>query len=266
MFVHLYGNATDHDLHDPRMANQGYLMNPRKLIIATPVYGHPDTATVHAGYHREVRKLERAGAVLVPMEMLYADDIARARSRCVRFALGQDFDWLMFWDSDVVPSDDTIIPRMIELAEHDAHAWIGAPYPRKRIPTLYPYRPIDPEGGRLEIVRDCIEVAGLAIGFTLIHRTCLAQMVERYREELWYSDWTTTEHTETVGIFNFLTTDTTDRNGHRWREMLGEDYAGCHRWRAMGGKVQMYVGQGSPVAHVGDYVFRGRVEEIGQCL
>ncbi len=240
-------------------------MNPTRLIIATPTDGAPPFATVTWGYHNAVRQLERAGANVIPSQVSFADDLARARSRCVWHALQKDFDWLLFWDDDVVPANTQIVPDMIEAAKLGGHHWLGAPYPRKRIPASFPYKPL---GSRTEVIRDCAEVELLAIGFTLISRECLASMVAFYAEEEWFTDGHDAGNVhETVGIFKQVTTPTrTMPDGRRFRELLSEDYSACYRWRAMGGRVQMYVGPGSPVAHVGMHSFEAGADQLGNAV
>jgi hypothetical protein len=217
------------------------------------------------GYHVAVRQLERSGAVILPAELCFSDDLARARSRCVRVALERDdWDWLLFWDDDVVPADTSIVPRMIARADADRHDWIGAPYPRKRIPAQFPYKPLASsiDNGRIIVVNDCIEVELLAIGFTLIRRRSLAMMVMNYSDE-WFTDsHERGEVKETIGIFRQIMTPITHVNGRRFRELYSEDYSACYRWRQMGGKVQMFVGDGAPLAHVGGHVFLGAREDI----
>lgn len=240
------------------------MSDPTRLIIATPTDGAPPFATVTWGYHNAVRQLERAGANIIPSEVCFADDLARARSRCVWWALQRDFDWLLFWDDDVVPKDTGIIPDMIDAAVRGRHSWLGAPYPRKRIPAAFPYKPL-PGATRMPVVDGCVEVELLAIGFTLISRECLALMVGHYREADWFTDGHDADNPhETVGIFKQVTTATVTRpDGSRFRELYSEDYSACSRWRAMAGRIQMYVGPGSPVAHVGMHSFEGMPSELG---
>lgn len=238
------------------------MTDPTRLVIATPTDGAPPFASVTWGYHNAVRQLERAGANIIPSEVCFSDDLARARSRCVWWALQRPFDWLLFWDDDVVPKDTKIVPDMIAAAENGGHDWLGAPYPRKRIPAAFPYKPLQ---SQTEVVDECAEVELLAIGFTLISQRCLALMVDHYREEDWFTDGHDAANPhETVGIFKQVTTDTITRpDGTRFRELYSEDYSACYRWRAMGGQIQMYVGPGSPVAHVGMHSFEGLPSELG---
>lgn len=245
----------------------GDMTTPR-ILIATPVDGSPETAVVTHGYHHAVRQLERSGAVVMPSTLSFSDDLARARSRAVWWALQADsWDYVLFWDDDVCPADTQIVPRMIARAEEDGYDVIGAPYPRKRIPAQFPYRPLPASLGQgsLDVVRDCVEVEALAFGFMLTSRKCLKSMVEYYKD-----DWFTDNHDQyrphnTVAIFRQVMTDTSVLpDGTLTRDLLSEDYSFCHRWRAMGGKVMMYVGEGAPLRHIGGYAYHGERQDLGR--
>ncbi len=247
-------------------------MNPARVIIATPTDGAPPTAMVTHAYHCAVRQLERGGAVVIPAEICFSDDLARARSRCVWYALTKpDWNWLLFWDDDVAPKDPSLVPRMIARAQADGHDILAAPYPRKRIPAQFPYKPM-PEAlatGNIQVHNDCVEVEMIAIGFCLISRSCLERMTAHYAHE-WFTDvHDETNVHETVALFKQVHTDETtipDGKGGtmRFRELYSEDYSFMHRWRAMGGKVQMYVGAATPLAHVGGHAYTGGRDELGR--
>lgn len=244
-------------------------MNPARILIATPLDGTPETAHVSYAFHRAVAQLERAGAVVVPSQLMFADDLARGRSRCVWHALqrAQEWDWILWFDEDVVVRDATIVPRMIKCAEEDGHLVIGAPYPRKRIEAMFPYKPMQAQldAGKIEVVRDCVDVEFLAFGFMLTHRKCLEKMVAHYADEWFFDSRLDGPAHETVALFRQVMTETvTLPDGRRHRDLLGEDYSFCWRWRQMGGKVQMYVGNGSPLGHVGGHVFTGEWADLGR--
>ena len=58
----------------------------------------------------------------------------------------------------------------------------------------------------------------------------------------------------TVALFQLM-----QRNG----VLLGEDVSFCHRVRDFGETVWMYLGEGSPVDHVGELTFTGEIEAFG---
>lgn len=240
-------------------------MNPRRVIIATPVDGSPNTASVSHRYHVSVRQLERAGSVVLPAELCFADDLARARSRCVHVALTKrdDWDWLLWIDDDVA-FDSQIVPRMLAIAEANEYEMIGAPYPRKRIPAQFPYKPLS---ATQAVKNDCVEVSTLAFGFVLTSRDMLATMCDAYSND-WFTDMHTGTPTEVIALFKQVHTPESkitkpDGSTMRFRELYSEDYSFCHRWRAIGGKIHMYVGEGSPLGHVGNHVFEGSKADLG---
>jgi len=247
-----------------------------KLAIATPIYGRPETASVAFGYHTAVRSLERGGAVVLGGDLLAAEDLVKARMRLAHGAMARDCDWVLWWDSDVVPKDPSIVARMLACAVRNDWEVIAAPYPRKSIPTAFPYRPSREmlgiasreADGRirvpLDVYDDCVEIDAIGFGFVLMRTSVLRRMVEHYRDELWCVDTVNGQHIEMVSLFSLLWTDPIQLpGGQRFREQLNEDYSWCVRWRRMGGRIFMYVGEGSPLAHVGSHVFQGTPAELG---
>jgi hypothetical protein len=247
------------------------MADPRRILIATPTDGHPQTAVVTYAYHQSMRQLERAGSVVIPSEIFFSDDLARARSRAIWYALQRDgWDYILWIDDDVA-FDSSIVPRMIDRAMADGHHVLGAPYPRKRIPAQFPYKPLAAQqaAGKIEIKNDCVEVELIAFGFVLTSRECLETMCDAYSNE-WFTDGhDATNIHETIGLFKQIHTDATtipDGKGStmRYRELYSEDYSFAWRWRKIGGKVMMYVGEGAPLGHVGGHVFTGTRDEIGR--
>ena len=233
-----------------------------RLLIATPVDGNARTGSVCAAYHRAVLALQRMGDT-APLSLIFNDDIVRARSQAVHFALKrEDWDYVLWIDSDTV-FDPEIVPRMLATG----HPVVGAPYPRKRIPARFPYKPLDEslQSGGFNIVRDCIEVDYLGFGFMLTSRKALQSMVDWYREE----DWYTLQHPDgdledVVGLFKQIVVPRTSPSGRKARDLLSEDYSFCHRWRAIGGKVQMYVGEGAPLGHVGLHEYTAELADLAR--
>lgn len=243
----------------------------RRILIATPTDGHPQTATVTYAYHHAVRQLERAGSVVIPSEIFFSDDLTRARSRAIWYALQREgWDWILWIDDDVA-FDSSIVPLMVDRAKADEIEVLGAPYPRKRIPAQFPYKPLASQlaAGKIDVVRDCVEVELLAFGFMLTSRECLETMCDAYSNE-WFTDGHEPGNIhETIGLFKQIHTDATtvpDGKGGtmRFRDLYSEDYSFCYRWRAIGGKVHMYVGDGSPLGHIGGHVFTGERADIGR--
>jgi hypothetical protein len=242
-----------------------------RILLATPLEGTQETAHVSFAYHTAVRHLERQGVNILPHSITFSTDVVRARSRCVDHALTEDFwDWILWWDEDVALTEQQYLARMIQRAIEDKHDVICGPYPRKRLPTVFPYRPFfaDVSARAMPIIRDCIEVEGAPAGFMLTSRACLERMVDHYRPTLWCTDLVDNAPREIVEIFMLQYSQETeilwDGQPMRYRERLSEDYSFCQLWRAMGGKVQLYVSGEAPLSHVGKYAFPGKMSDLGR--
>lgn len=242
-----------------------------RILIATPIYGRPESGTVHFGYHTAVRKLERGGAKVIG-DVATSEDLVHGRNRMTWAALNRDdWDWVLWWDSDVIVADTSIVFRMIDAAKRQDALVIAAPYPRKSIPATFPYRPMPGEmkAGKLSVKDECITVQAVGFGFTMTHRQCLESMVKRYHEEQWYRDTVAGDWVEMVNIFGLVMTETIEAENSKTkervklRELLNEDYSFSYRWGEMGGKILVYVGDGTPLGHCGQHLFEAGSHEIG---
>jgi hypothetical protein len=211
-------------------------------------------------------RLAEQGAQAIPESLFFADDLVRARSRAVSYALERKaWDWVLWWDDDVAPQDVSIVQRMVETAQRHGYDMLGAPYPRKRIPAKFPYKPIQQQS---PIVNDCVEVDLLAFGFMLTSRHCLQYMSDSY-DDIWFSD----RHDD--GPFRRIPALFSLVHGPEYvalnesgesvllRDLYSEDYSFCRRWRDIGGKVHMYVGNHTPLAHIGSCAYLGSKAELG---
>jgi hypothetical protein len=234
-----------------------------KVALATPVDGHPDDALVHLSVQQQQR---RVGNILRLDELangwVGSMDLVRARDRLARMALFEsDVTHVLNWDCDVHVEDLELINRMLETG----HDCIGAPYRRKKQKEEYPYRPLP---GDAKVENGCVEVAGLAFGFMLTSRKCLEQMWNAYLESRWYMDVSEQKDGKkmahlTVSMFDLVYSDPQPGpDGNLWRIKFSEDYSFCDSYRRIGGKVHMFVGEGSPVGHIGSHVFKGTREGL----
>lgn len=241
-------------------------MTPRILII-TPVYGMTDSASVALGYAMQREALLRLdGVTFQDPSLFYSDDLVRGRSRAACYAAEEsDATHYLWWDSDVVPDDAvSLVVSMLDAGR----SIVGAPYPVKRIKARYPYRLAGPDSGTVPVeVRDgCIQVDDMAMGFMLVEAEVVRTMIRHYRDDLWYSDTRPGHETrELVAIFAQMFGETmTDPSGKRFRTLDSEDFSFCRRARAIGYSVNMYVGPGAPVHHVGPHLFRGNIHDVGK--
>ncbi len=246
------------------------------VLVITPVYGSTEAASVALGYaDARTTLLQCTDVDMLPSSLFFSDDLVRGRSRAAAYALDSHATHFLWWDSDVVPGDPVAIVRRMLASGHDV---VGAPYPVKRIAARYPYRvsgEVDHGGSRegsdtstvkLNIdSAQCVEVDDIAMGFMLTSRECIQKMVDTYAEQLWYSDVRPGHPTrELVAIFAMMFGEPTVVGAYRFRTLDSEDYSFCRRWRALGGKVNMYVGPGAPLTHVGAHAFAGHIKDIGR--
>ena len=241
-------------------------MTAFKLAIATPLEGPPETAMCHFSVQQAQRKIlgdtihikDRWGLITSNV------DVVRARNRLGRiFLQNTDASHLLWWDSDVLPDDLDIIQRLVDTGHH----CVGVPYRRKSKKEAYPYKLVDPTGDVAEraVENGCVEVDWIAAGFLLTSRECLQTMWDAYHADRWYIDYTADqrEHYETVSLFEMLyTEEKPGPDGKPWRTLLSEDYSFCASYRGIGGSVHMFVGEGSPVGHIGSVVYRGTREGV----
>jgi hypothetical protein len=235
------------------------------VLIATPVHGGVASSSVTLAYHSTLLSIVRDRHVRV-LPCAYGTEPVRARSRLVRQALAEtEATHVLWWDADVGPAHGDaaslarLIGRLVSLGED----MVGCLYPKKRIarwgPETHAYdyplalatdARVDPRG--------CCEVEGLPGGFLLTSRGCLDRMVSHYREALGFLDVVDGQTAPTVALWQLARVP--DEPGGL---LLGDDFAFCHRWRAMGGRCVLYVGPDSELCHVGGHVYQGHAE--GYC-
>src|SRR5580692_5503400 len=144
-----------------------------KLIIATPVDGAETfTARVTVGYHSAVKRLvSELGAECLPAELLFGEDVGRARNLAVAMIL-RDYpsaDYVLWLDDDTWPEDIGCVARMAATGEHI----IGAPYTTKRGPPRWVHQLLTPCP---VAVNDVQAVKFLGFGCTLTSLVCLKKM------------------------------------------------------------------------------------------
>lgn len=236
-----------------------------RIVIATPTVGSPSTASIATGYHMALLGLVRDTHFKI-LAAVHSCDIVRARSRLVRQFLAEtDGTHLLWWDADTCLTSaqaGRLLGRLVSLDE----PFVGCTYPKKSIrwgrgsgeDKAYDY-PISLVENSTVDDRAVAPVEGLPLGFALCTRSMLQKMVDRYRPELEFTDVATNPsgrsiQAQTVALFQL-----TIHEGL----LLGEDYAFSHRWRQMGGKFLLYVGEDCELGHLGAHMFQGH--RAGYC-
>lgn len=228
------------------------------------------------------------------------DDLVRVRSRMLRQAYESGATHMLLGDADNAWEPEVVV-RMLRTGKdfvqcpylgRDGRGYRIRPLERDRIAGRTADEHIEPDG--------TIEIEHTGLGLTLISRECMKRMVEHYeaidrdRVDLdaalvrleagtlpkgeaytllrraaaeltrWRAghmglatvdlDRATNELHETVALFKLMVRD---------RVLMSEDASFAARWRDLGGKVWMYIGPGSPIAHYGRVKFQGKIEDLG---
>lgn len=262
------------------------MSTPPNIVICTPIFGSPETSHVTLAYHRAQMNFAKDPSIGFLRLAACQSDIVRARSRMVRqFLEDPHATHLLWWDEDVA-GDPQQIAACLSGMIASGHDVVAAPYPGKKVdwnaaavsvlsggqPEWGAYKwsygyhslpPVDGQPGGGVRPDMCVEVECCRGGFMLISRTCLERMVKEYEEELWFTDVVDGKPYRTVAIY-MLTMSAMRIAGVATteRRLDAEDFAFCARWRKMGGSVYLYVGNGSPLNHIGMMTFRGAREGI----
>jgi hypothetical protein len=233
-----------------------------RVVICTPSKGF---------YHRECALSLRALSNVIGVDfkcevdlegIFYRDaDVVRARSLLVSLFLRTDATHLLFLDDDISFTPDVVLGML-----RAGKDFVAAPYPRRdelrlsevrknpnvnELVSAYRYT-LHPLGEELCVMPDgTAEVKAMPLGCALLSRNMLEQMTAHFANSLRFSD---KKCGDSVALFSLI---------HEGDQLWSEDHSFCLRWRALGGKVWMYLGEGSPVTHHGSYAFRGSVESFG---
>ncbi|MDP9964635.1 hypothetical protein FB547_105330 [Variovorax beijingensis] len=99
-----------------------------------------------------------------------------------------------------------------------------------------------------------MEVAEAPTGFMVIKRSVFEALIQHYPHLRYVPDglWSPERAALCYRFFDVMVDESTQR-------YLSEDYAFCHRWRAIGGKV--FIDTTVQLGHTGNYEFRGRFSD-----
>lgn len=182
-------------------------------------------------------------------------DLVRVRSRMVSIAYQIGATHLLFSDGDNA-WEPSVVAAMLRTGKD----FVQCPYQRRdgkgysiratekdRKQGFTEQADVEPDG--------TIEIEHTGLGLTLLSRACLQQMIHAYAGKgLDYVDLVDGYPCNVVALFMLMIRDGV---------LLGEDTSFATRWRDIGGKVWLYIGEGSPIAHYGRHCYQGTIEELG---
>jgi hypothetical protein len=281
-----------------RMLARAYKEPKFKVFLATPYRADG----VRPEYAASVFQLQRLLGIDVHHEMTLDvrqehDDLVRVRSRMLRLAYEMGATHMLLADGD-----NAWPPEVVAAMLRTGKDFVQCPY-LGRDGRGYRIRPTekDRRAGRTapeDIQRDnTIEIEHTGLGLTLISRECMRRMLEHYdytdregrtdlgriaaaRSDIKALNAIVDELAGEVvrwraghmGL-NVVDLDPVDQQLHpmtalfqlmtRDGVLMSEDASFATRWRDIGGKVWLYIGNGSPIAHYGSTCFQGRIEDLG---
>lgn len=212
-----------------------------KVMIAVPC----GDGRYESVFLRSLRETESAvkffGGETRLMEFPYGSDIALARSKLFGAFLRSDATHCFWIDSDQGWEVKDFI-RLL-LARRDFVAAAGI---RKVFPHSFAVNVSDDHGRPLPIQHQAhdglIEARGVGFAFACITRS----MAERLRDASPDLHFVAADGRDEWAVFNPMVVN---------KRYLGEDYAACYRWRALGGKI--FIAPEIALKHVGAYVWEG---------
>ena len=207
----------------------------RKVLIGTPAYdGRVDVwfanslvNTVRMSYEKET--------IVVPVYMAYDSLVQRARNDLVRLALEEDFDDLIFIDSDQEWNPEWIF----QLLDHDADV-VGGTVVKKSDTPAFNVKAL-PEGLKEE--NGLMEVECVGTGFMKISKDALKKV------------WEVSPEYQNEGRLCRMVFDIQIMDG----QLVSEDNVFCRKWRDLGGKV--YIDPSMTCNHIGVKKYTGNFQE-----
>lgn len=180
---------------------------------------------------------------------LYSADVALTRAKLFAdFHKNSDYDRTLFIDADM-GWDPVDIIRMLQLNRQ----FLCAAGPKKKYPIEFAFNMWGVDGRPVpmtqEVNTNVATVPHVGGAFVMITKEVAARMVSSYPE---------LEYDVSPGVVEYALFDPIILDS-KIRRRLSEDYAFCHRWRKIGGKVEMLTDV--RLSHTGSHTFSGSVEE-----
>jgi glycosyltransferase involved in cell wall biosynthesis len=209
----------------------------RKVMIGTPAfdgrvdvwYANSLVNTVKLAMQRQVE--------LVPIYMSYDSLVQRARNDIVRLAIEEDFDDLIFIDSDEEWNPEWIF-KLLDLKEEV----IGVPVVKKSDQMMFNIKALPT--GLKQLQNGLMEVEAVGTGFMKISKSALKKV------------WDASPEYKNEGRSCRMVFDIKIENG----DLVSEDNVFCQKWRSLGGKV--YIEPTMTCNHIGIKKYQGNFIEF----
>lgn len=211
-----------------------------RVMIATPSGDGKYDGLYTTALFGTIALLRQCGAQVNFSEMKFCSDIALARARIFGAFLRSDATHLLSIDSDMgwQPND------VVRLFSHKRD-FVAVAGPRKVSPPSFAVQNTDNKGRAVPLLQEAtglIQVSDIGMAFALVTRSVCERVAAAYPELEFSSNDGRTEY----AVFNPIVVN---------RRYKSEDFAFCHRWRALGGKI--YIDPAIALQHVGTHVWEG---------
>lgn len=191
-----------------------------RICIASPIKESAPALSVWSLMQFTISYMRRGGIVDYRISTL-ASNLAQARNELLAVMLKSPADKFIFLDADVTFTVEDVDKLLsLDLGEDIVSAMF-----KKRImgSNWIGQDTGEPNRGSL------IPMARIGFGMVVVQRSCLEKLVAKYG----------------AGLFEFR---------FDGKEIVGEDYLFCDRWREMGGKIWAHTGV--QLGHVGPHEFK----------
>ncbi|HEY4355960.1 MAG TPA: hypothetical protein VGN16_09450 [Acidobacteriaceae bacterium] len=215
-------------------------LNGIRLMIATPTGSGKYDRQYMGSMFQTFEILRQCGAQVNFAEIPFCSDVALARAKIFGQFVRSDSTHLLSIDDDMGwnPQD------VVKLLAHKRD-FVAAAGPRKVFPPSFAVQNVTDLGHPLPLTFDTaglIEATDIGGAFTMITMACALRVRDAYPELAFAGDDGRVEY----AVYNPVVVA---------RRYKSEDFAFCHRWRAVGGKI--YVDPYISLQHVGTHVWQG---------
>ena len=208
----------------------------RKVLIGTPSYDGKVDVWYANSLVNTIRMSYEKDTIIVPVYMAYDSLVQRARNDLVKLAVEEDFDDLIFIDSDVEWNPEWVF-KLLDYKEDV----VGGCYPKKSDQPQFPVHALK-EGLKLE-ENGLIEVDGLPTGFLKISREALKKVWDASEEYI-------NENKVARMVFDIKVMD---------GQLVSEDIVFCRKWHDLGGKI--FIDPTMTCNHIGVKKYSGNFME-----
>lgn len=203
-------------------------------------------------FHNTACVLIELGAKIDWAEFPGCADLSLARAKLFGNFLRSSHTHLMMIDDDMIWSYDDVV-RLL-LAKKD---FVGAAGPKKTAKLEFAANNCTAEGALLPLITEpetgLVQVTEVGAAFMLMSRHCAQVMADFYQDLAFDGDDGVTEY----ALYDPILVGT-----HPKRRHLSEDFAFCHRWTALEGKIWLL--PDIKLGHVGRAVWEGSLTQALQ--